>query len=134
MTTMIACEARNVSITMVKVWIERPPEIIKGYLPEDILNIYELELFFRELPQIGLVEKVKKNLEVKSKVKNDAPSDCLWLLMVLRFVMLLCYGDPESIIYIYIYIYIYKYIYIYFMRHTQNSVCYQKFWTFPTLH
>lgn len=102
MTTMIACEARNVSITMVKVWIERPPEIIKGYLPEDILNIYELELFFRELPQIGLVEKVKKNLEVKSKVKNDAPSDCLWLLMVLRFVMLLCYGDPESIIYIYI--------------------------------
>lgn len=62
MTTMIACEADNVSITMVKVWIERPPETIQGYLPEDILNIDELELFFKELPQIGLVEKVKKML------------------------------------------------------------------------
>ena len=35
---------------------------------------------------------------MKNKVKNDGPSDCLWLLMVLRFVMLLCYGDPKSVI------------------------------------
>ena len=35
-------------------------ELIKGYLPEDILNMDQLGLFFKIIPQKGLVEMGKK--------------------------------------------------------------------------
>ena len=58
--TTIAGEAGDVPITTVKAWMERLPELIRGYSPEDILNMDELGLFFKTLPQKGLVEKDKK--------------------------------------------------------------------------
>ena len=33
----------------------------------------------------------------RQKIKSDAPSHCLWLLISLRFVNLLWYGDPKSL-------------------------------------
>ena len=67
----------------------------KGYLLEDVLNMDEIGLLFKTLPQKILAEEGKK-IEVENKVKSAAPSRCLWLLMALRFVTLLWYGDPKS--------------------------------------
>lgn len=39
--------------------------------------------------------KGAKKLDVENKGKKDAPSHFLWLLMVVRFVALLWYGDPK---------------------------------------
>ena len=39
--------------------MERLPELIEGYVPEDILNMDELELFSQTLPQKSIVEKGK---------------------------------------------------------------------------
>ena len=75
--------------------MESLQELIKGYLPEDILNMDQLGLLFKTIPQKGLLEMGK--LEAENKVKNDAPSHCLWLLISLRFVNLLWYGDPKSL-------------------------------------
>ena len=41
-------------------WIERLPEICSAYEPKDILNLDELGLFFKALPEKGLAEKNKK--------------------------------------------------------------------------
>lgn len=40
--------------------MEKLPELI-GYLPEDVLNMDEPELFSQTLPQKSLVEKGKKS-------------------------------------------------------------------------
>ena len=74
-TTVISGEAGDEPITTVKAWMERLPELVKGCSPEDVLYMNELELFFMTLPQKGLVEKGKK--EVENKVKRDALSHCL---------------------------------------------------------
>ena len=42
----IVGEAADVSIMRVKAWMGRLPELIKDYLPEDILNMNKLGLFF----------------------------------------------------------------------------------------
>ena len=78
--------------------MENFPELVKGYYSlEDVLNIDELGLFFKTLPQKGLVEKGKKGRGGK-KVKSDVLSHCLLLLMVPRFVTLLLHGEPRSFV------------------------------------
>ena len=52
-------QAKLVPIKTVKIWMERLQELIKGYLPKDNLNMDELRLIFKTLPQKGLVEKGK---------------------------------------------------------------------------
>ena len=59
-TTVISKEAGDVPITTVKAWVERLPELVKGYSIENVLNMDELGLFCKKLPQKGLVEKGKK--------------------------------------------------------------------------
>ena len=89
---MIASQAGDVPITMVKAWMERLPEFIKGNLPEDTLNMDELALFFKTAPQKDLAEKGKKS----QGGKNDALLHCLWLLMALMTP--LWYGDLKNLI------------------------------------
>ena len=96
-TTTIVGEAVDIPIATVKAWMESLPKCIKGDLPEDILNMDEIGLLFKTLPQIILAEEGKKDRGGK-KVKNDALSHCLWLLMALKFVTLLWYGDPKSLV------------------------------------
>ena len=52
-------EADDVSVPAVKAWIERIPELFRCYKLEDILNMDELGLFFKLLPDKGLMEKAK---------------------------------------------------------------------------
>ena len=59
-TTTLSGEAGDVPITTVKAQMERLPELVKGYSLEDVLNMYELGLFLKTLPQKRLVEKGKK--------------------------------------------------------------------------
>ena len=61
-TIRIADKAGIVPIMMVKVWIERLPEFMKGYLSGDIRNMDDLGLFFKTLSQKDLVEKGRKRL------------------------------------------------------------------------
>ena len=75
-TTVISGEAGDVPITTVKAWMERLPELVKGYSLEDVLNMNELWLFFKILPQKGLVEKGKKGRGGK-QVKSDVLSHYL---------------------------------------------------------
>ena len=56
-TTVISGETSDAPITMVKAWMERLPELVKSYSAEGVLNMEELGLFFKTLPQKGLVEK-----------------------------------------------------------------------------
>ena len=51
--------AFDVSIPTVKFWIERIPELVRGYKLEDIWNMDKLGLFFKLLPDRGLIEKAK---------------------------------------------------------------------------
>ena len=53
---------RDVPITTVKAWMERLPL-------EDVLNMDELGLFCKTLPQKGLVEKEKKGRGRKQSKK-----------------------------------------------------------------
>ena len=69
-TTVISGEAGEVPITTVKAWMERLPELVKGYSYEDVLNMDELGLFFKGLPQKGLVEKRKKGRGRKQSKKQ----------------------------------------------------------------
>ena len=69
-TTTIAGEAGDVPVTTVRAWMERLPELTKDYLPENILNMDELGLFFKALPQRGLVEKGKKGRGGKQSKKR----------------------------------------------------------------
>ena len=69
-TTTMAGEASDVPITKVKAWMERFAELIKGYLPEDILNMDELKLFFKTLLPKGLVEEGKKGRGGKQSEKR----------------------------------------------------------------
>ena len=50
--------------------MERLSELVKGYSLEDVLNMDELELFFKTLPQKGLVEKGKKGRGGKQSKKR----------------------------------------------------------------
>ena len=53
-----------------KSWIERIPELVRGYKLEDIWNMDELGLFFKLLPDKGLIEKAKsKKGGKKAKVR-----------------------------------------------------------------
>ena len=44
--TRITGEADDVSVSTVRSWIERLPELVKGYKLEDVWNMPELGLFF----------------------------------------------------------------------------------------
>ena len=50
--------------------MKRLPELVKGYSLEDVLNMDELGLFFKTLPQKGLVEKGKKGRGGKQSKKR----------------------------------------------------------------
>ena len=50
-TSVISGEAGDVAIITVKAWMERLPELVKGYSHEDVLNMDELGLLFKTLPQ-----------------------------------------------------------------------------------
>ena len=52
-----------------KSWIERIPEIVRGYKLEDIWNMVELGLFFKLLPDKGLIEKAKSK-KGRKKLKD----------------------------------------------------------------
>ena len=52
-------EADDVSTTTIEVWIERLPEFCQGYEPHNILNLDELGLFLKALPEKGFAEKEK---------------------------------------------------------------------------
>ena len=53
-----------------KYWIERIPELVRGYKLGDTWNIDELGLFFKLLPDKGLIEKAKsKKSGKKAKVR-----------------------------------------------------------------
>lgn len=69
-TTTISGEAGDVNITTVKAWMERLPEISAGYTPDNILNMDELGLFFKTLPNKGLVQKGKKGRGGKQSKKR----------------------------------------------------------------
>ena len=59
-------EADEVSTTTIQAWIERLPELCQDYEPRNILDLDELGLFFKTLPEKGLAEKTKKSSK-KSK-------------------------------------------------------------------
>ena len=69
-TTVISKEAGDVPITTVKAWMERLPELVKGYSLEDAQDMDELGLFLKTLPQKGLVEKGKKGRGGKQSKKR----------------------------------------------------------------
>ena len=69
-TTVISGKTSDASITTVKAWMKRLPELVKGYSRKDVLNIDKLGLFFRTLPQKGLVEKRKKGRGGKQSKKR----------------------------------------------------------------
>ena len=48
--------------------MERIPELVRGYKLEDIWNMDEFGLFFKLLPDKGLIKKAKSKKSVK-KVK-----------------------------------------------------------------
>ena len=54
-------EADKVSTTIIQAWIELLPELCQDYEPWNILNLDELGLFFKALPEKGLAEKTKKS-------------------------------------------------------------------------
>ena len=62
-------EANEVSTTTIQAWIERLPELCQKYEPRNILNLDELGLFFKVLPEKGLAEKTKKS-ESGKKLKQ----------------------------------------------------------------
>ena len=63
--TCITGEADDVSIPTVVSWIERIPELVRVYKLEDIWTMDELGLFFKLLPNKGLIEKVKSKKRTK---------------------------------------------------------------------
>ena len=63
-------EADEVYTTTLQAWIERLPELSQDYEPRNILNLDELGLFFKTLPEKGLAEKTKKSKD--SKKSNNA--------------------------------------------------------------
>ena len=68
--TRITWEADDVSIPNVKSWIERIPQLVRGYKLEDIWNMDELGLFCKLLPDKSLIEKAKsKKGGKKAKVR-----------------------------------------------------------------
>ena len=54
-------EAEEVSTTAMQARIERLPELCQIYESRNILNLDELGLFFKVLPEKGLAEKTKKS-------------------------------------------------------------------------
>ena len=69
-TTVISGESGGVPITTVKARMERLHKFVKGYSLEDVLNIDEMGLLFKTLPQTGLVEKEKKGRGGKESKKQ----------------------------------------------------------------
>ena len=59
--TRIVGEGDDVSVMTVKSWLERLPELTKGFAPQDIINMDEFAVFFRALPDKGLREKGKSS-------------------------------------------------------------------------
>ena len=53
-------ETGEVCTTTVQAWIERLPELCQDYEPQNILNLDKAGLFFKALPEKGLMEKGKK--------------------------------------------------------------------------
>ena len=50
-------DANEISTTTAQSWIERLPELCQDYEPRNILNLDELGLFFKALPEKSLIEK-----------------------------------------------------------------------------
>lgn len=65
-----ADKAGHVPISTVKAWMERLPELMKGYLLKYTLYMDERGLFFNTMPQKGLLEKGKKRWEGKPSKKR----------------------------------------------------------------
>ena len=68
--TVISRKAGDVLITTVKAWMQRFPKLVKGHSLEGVLNMDELGLFFKTLPQKGLAEKSKKGRDGKRSKKR----------------------------------------------------------------
>ena len=66
-------------------WIDRLPELTAEYELKDIWNMDELGLFFKALPEKGLVQKSKNVKEVKSP-NNALQQHFLWQPMVQKYL------------------------------------------------
>lgn len=77
-TNTIAGKACDIPITTVKTWMENLP----GY-SKICMNLGYVSRYCHKKVMLERERKV----EVENKVKNDAASPCLWLLMALRFGM-----------------------------------------------
>ena len=55
--TLITGEPNGIPATTKEAWIERIPEVIKFYELKNIWKMDESDLFFKLLPEIGLIEK-----------------------------------------------------------------------------
>ena len=49
-----------------KSWIERRPELVRGYKLEDIWNMDKFGLFFKILADKGLIQKAKSKKDGKN--------------------------------------------------------------------
>ena len=56
----ITGEADDIPKITIQSWIERLPELTSGYELRNIWNMDELGLFFKALPEKGLVEKSRR--------------------------------------------------------------------------
>ena len=85
--------------------MERRSKLIRGYLPEYVLNMDELGLFFITLPQKGVVEKRKKSRGGKQIKKQCtitlfvAANDSMVCgpIAVWRFKKLCCFKNLTNI-------------------------------------
>ena len=58
--TMITSEVDDIPKMTIQSWIEHLPELTSGYELRNIWNMDELGLFFKELPEKGLLEKSRR--------------------------------------------------------------------------
>ena len=85
-------KADHVFSATIKAWIERLTELSQEYEPQNILNLDELGLFFKTLPEKGLAEKKSKDW----KNRNNEWEPCLlWRLMVLLFLNSSLFGHQK---------------------------------------
>ena len=83
--TRITGEADDIPRMTIQSWIERLPELTAEYELKDICNMDELGLFFKALPEKGLVQKSKNVKEVKSP-NNALQRHFLWQPMVQKYL------------------------------------------------
>ena len=83
--TRITGEVDDIPRMIIQSWIERLPELTAEYELKDIWNMDELGLFFKALPEKGLVQKSKKCKGGKSP-NNALQQYFLWQAIVQKYL------------------------------------------------